>query len=79
MPPRVETKAFFFIFAKSQNLKNEQVFAKFCFAKIFVLGKFSGKVLVSAKVFAKICVFTKVFAKNFHLLESFCKNVCTKR
>jgi hypothetical protein len=66
--PRVETKTFFSIFAKSKNdAKNEQIFAKFCFVKIFVL----------AKVFAKIFIYAKfLFPSKFsRKWVRFCVNI----
>jgi hypothetical protein len=51
---RVEKKTVFSIFTKSEN---EQIFTKFCFAKIFVKFFFCAKIFVSQEVFEKMGMF----------------------
>jgi hypothetical protein len=80
MPPRDETNTFFHFREKRKLSKNEQVFAKFRLARIFVSGKVIEKILgffqkFSRKIFvyAKIFVFGKVVEKNFIFAKDFAR------
>jgi hypothetical protein len=52
---RVETKTVFPLLRKAKMIKNEQISAKFCFARIFVFAKIFG----SQEVFAKMGMFLR--------------------